>query len=259
MRMDRRNFIKSTALTSIALGLGKGQTSTKSHVLTFSFDDGFKQSFHQVADIFEGHGLSACFNVIASGHFPHFEKVGQWILPELLGDFDDWNNLKSRGHEVMPHSWKHLNLAKQPFEEAQAWITKCLAYFQENLEGYRNEEAVFNFPFNASTPELEAYTLSKVLALRAHEIPQSASEAKNTFRQGCRSHGPGNIDDWIENQINTFLASKGGWLILNVHGLDHEGWGPMSSTYLKKLMHRLVKIETLELAPTGVVLHRSRL
>jgi len=204
--MDRRYFIKSTALSGIALGLGRVETLIKSHILTLSFDDGFKKSFYRVADIFEGHGLSACFNVIASGHFPGFEKVDPWILPELLGDFDDWNNLKSRGHEVMPHSWKHLNLAKQPFEEAQAWITKCLVYFQENLEGYRNEEAVFNFPFNASTPELEAYTLSKVLALRAHEIPRSAPAAKNVFRQGCRSHGPGNIDDWIENQINTFLA-----------------------------------------------------
>ncbi|NBC02778.1 MAG: hypothetical protein GVY20_03640 [Bacteroidetes bacterium] len=38
--------------------------------------------------------------------------------------------------------------------------------------------------------------------------------------------GPGNIDNWVEQQVNTFLESDGGWLVLNVHGLDDEGWGP---------------------------------
>ena len=255
--MNRRVFIKSTAFSSIAYGLGKAHASTKSHILTLSFDDGFKKSFYRIADLFEEHGLSACFNVIASGHFPDFQKVGDWILPELMGNFEDWNALKSRGHEVMPHSWKHLNLANQPIAKAKELIIKCLDYFQENLVGYRADEAVFNFPFNASTPALEEFTLSRVMAIRASEIPDGDSRKKNLFRQGCRSYGPDNIDAWLENQVDTFLASEGGWLILNLHGLDNEGWGPVSGFYLKELLQRLVKIDTLELAPTGVVLSRS--
>ena len=255
--MKRRIFLKSTALSSIAYGLGSSHASNKSHILTLSFDDGFKKSFYRIADLFEEQGLSACFNVIASGHFPDFKKVGDYILPELMGNFDDWNALRSRGHEVMPHSWKHLNLADQPLEKAQELIIKCLEYFQENLVGYRPEEAVFNFPFNASTPALEEFTLSKVMAIRASEIPDGDSRKNNVFRQGCRSHGPDNIDSWVEKQVDSFLASEGGWLILNLHGLDDEGWGPVSSAYLKELLGRLVMIESLELVPTGVVLSRS--
>ncbi len=256
--MDRRIFLKSTALGFAALGLGAIRSTEKTHIITLSFDDGFKKSFYKVANLYEEHGLSACFNVIASGHFPDFQQVDDWILPELLGNFDDWNTLTSRGHEVMPHSWKHLNLARQPLDEAKEWIVKCLDYFSANLDGYSNEKAVFNFPFNSSTPALEEFTLSQVLAIRSRELAPTAPGSSHLFRKGCRTFGPNNIDNWVKKQVNQFLKSDGGWLILNVHGLDHEGWGPMSTSFLRKLLKRLVKMETLEILPTGYVLNRMK-
>lgn len=253
--MDRRTFIKSTSISGLSYGLGGFSKTEKSHILTLSFDDGFKKSFYKIADIYESHGLSACFNVIASGHFTDFKKVDDWILPELMGDFNDWNTLKTRGHEVMPHSWKHLNLARQPLEKAKELVMTCLDYFEENLDGYKNEEAVFNFPFNSSTPELETFVLSKVLAIRSREIPNP--DKLNLFRQSCKTNGPKNIDDWVDKQINSFLNTKGGWLILNTHGLDNEGWGPLSEKYLNTLISRLVKIDNLDIKPTAEVILRS--
>ena len=55
-----------------------------------------------------------------------------------VGNFNDWNALKKRGHEIMPHSWEHQNLTKIPFENAKELIDKCLNYFEENLDGYKN-------------------------------------------------------------------------------------------------------------------------
>ncbi len=255
--MNRRTFIKTTAFTGLSLGFNGMGSTLKTHVLTISFDDGFKKSFYKIADIFEAQGLSACFNVIASGHLPKFQKVDDWILPELLGNFDDWNTLKARGHEVMPHSWKHLNLAQQPLDSAKQLIVQCLDYFENNLEDYDGSKAVFNFPFNSSTPELEAFTLSKVLAIRTggDSAIQSVPGPQSTFTTHCRSYGPNNIDSWVTQQVNAFLAEPGGWMILNAHGLDDEGWGPMSSGYLIKLLKQLSQIETLEILPTGTVLN----
>ncbi len=256
--MERRVFLKSSVLGMTAAGLGLDLlgTSKKTHILTLSFDDGFKKSLYKIADIYENYDLSACFNVIASGHLPDFQKVDDWILPELLGNFNDWNALKSRGHEVMPHSWRHLNLARQPIEEAKKLIDKCLDYFTAHLEGYDNSKAVFNFPFNSSTPELEAYTLSKVQAIRSRALDDKASD--NIFRKGCKTMGPKNIDGWVKKEVNKFLKSPGGWLILNVHGVDGEGWGPMSSTYLDKLLSKLTKVDSLEVLPTAFVLNRIK-
>ena len=72
-------------------------------------------------------------------------------------------------------------------------------------------------------------------------------------RLGCWSYGPDMCDNNIESEVNEFLSENGGWLILNLHGLDDEGWGPVSSKYLDILLKRLVDIKNLALLPTGEV------
>ena len=164
--MNRRGFVKATALISLGLGLSSFFRRGKTHILTLSFDDGFRKSFLSIADIHKEYGLRACLNVIASGHLPGFKGAGQWVRPELMGNFDDWNTLKSQGHEIMPHTWDHLNLTEIPLEEAKQNIHKCLDYFREHLEGYNPLDAVYNFAFNASTNELDEFTLRSVRAIR---------------------------------------------------------------------------------------------
>lgn len=253
--MHRRMFIKTTALSGLALKLNITPWD-KSHIISLSFDDGFKRSFYRIADIYEKSGVAACFNVIASGHLKSFKGVDQWILPELMGNFNDWNALQSRGHEIMPHSWKHLNLTEVPLRKAKRLIDKCLDYFKDHLQDYQNRDAVFNFPFNASTPELESYLLKKVLAVRTSG-PSAVNEIPKDTSYGalmCHSFGPDNMDTWLEQKINQFLESSGGWLIINAHGLDNEGWGPISDTYLSTLIPRLVNRRSVKLMPVGRVL-----
>ncbi len=257
--MNRRHFIQKTAIgltiPTIALGSKKAR---KTHIITFSFDDGFSKSFDKLADIHEEFGLKACFNVIASGHLPSFKAVDEWILPELMGNFEQWNALAARGHEVMPHSWNHVNHAQIEVQEAKDLILKCLQYFDENLTGYKSSKAVFNFPFNSSTDELDQFTLQHVRAVRTSG--QGAIKPfpdKNTNRVlGCSSHGPTLSDDWVDEKVNSFLSTSGGWLILNLHGLDNEGWGPVSTGYFTALLKKLVDVETLDILPAGMVLEK---
>lgn len=63
--MQRRRFIKTTTASSIALALGGLSNISKTHYISFSFDDGFKKSFYRIAEIHEEYGLNACLNVIA--------------------------------------------------------------------------------------------------------------------------------------------------------------------------------------------------
>ena len=250
-------------MASLILGTKTWFTPNKTHIISFSFDDGFKKSFYRAAEINEEYGLRACFNVIASGHFPNFKKVDDWILPELLGNFEDWNKLQVRGHEIMPHTWEHLNLTKVKMKKAKKNIDKCLEYFEENLEGYTNEKAVFNYAFCASNNSLDQFLLERVKAVRTggwlilddtkvNQIPQK--NEKQTL--GCWIQGPGFCDDYIETEVNSFLKGEGGWLIFNLHGFDEEGWGPIRTSYFDGLLKRLAEIKNLEILPVGDVVNR---
>ncbi|MEM6803236.1 MAG: polysaccharide deacetylase family protein [Bacteroidota bacterium] len=259
--MQRRDFNKQLLSAGLASLSGIWPWSAgKTHILSLSFDDGFKNSFQKIADIYEKHDLKACLNVIASAHLKGFKQVDDWILPELMGDFDIWNGLAKRGHEIMPHSWKHLNLARIHLPKAKRLINKCLDYFEEHLEGYNPDYAVFNFPFNSSNPALEQFTLQRVKGIRTfgqgaiNPIPQKDKPLKIS----CSSYGPTNIDAWVNKNIQDFLADpKGGWMVLNLHGLDTEGWGPISTGFLKKQLEQLTKIDYLEIMPAGEVLKRT--
>lgn len=257
--MNRRNFIETSALLASGIGLA-GFAKKKTHILTLSFDDGFKKSFYAIADIHERYGLKACLNVIATGHLPGF-SAGQWIHHKQLGNFDDWNKLKLRGHELMPHSWDHKLLPDLPLEEAKENLDKCFEYFEDNLDGYTPEKTIYNFAYNASTPELDDHALKSAAAVRTggwlvlkgtqfNALPADSRR----LRLGCWSHGPDNADHFVQEHVSNFLKASGGWRILNLHGLDDEGWGPLSATFLDTLLKRLVKINHLDISPAAKII-----
>lgn len=65
--MKRRSFIQQLGLVLAATSLPILQSASRpSHLVTLSFDDGFKKSFLEAARIHEQFGLPGCFNVIAS-------------------------------------------------------------------------------------------------------------------------------------------------------------------------------------------------
>jgi len=240
-------------------------SAKKTHIVTFSFDDGFKKSFHRVADIYEAEGLRACLNVIAIGHELDFAPVVQGkpdagIVPFPKGDWTDWNALKARGHEVMAHTYNHVNLTTIPLDEAKALITKCAESFEANLKGFKASESVYNFAYNASTPELEAFVLTKFLVARSQgDTPMNPIPTRRKpVRIGCYSHGPDNCDEYLNDQLNQFLSGKGGWFVFNTHGLDEEGWGPISTEFLVKTLKRLKAMPNVEIRPAGEVVTRLK-
>lgn len=125
------------------------------HVVTLSFDDGFERSSRLTAEIFERHGLVAELNVLAAGHLG--EPAEPWHSRWRKGSFELWNELKARGHHLMPHGYRHADKAELPLAEAQRLIERCLDVFATALVGFNPSQASFAFPYNRSTPALEAW------------------------------------------------------------------------------------------------------
>jgi hypothetical protein len=66
------------------------------HIVTLNCDDGFIRSANQIADIYERRGLSACFDVIATGHQSDFLPPDSFPAGYPKGDFKLWNALQRR-------------------------------------------------------------------------------------------------------------------------------------------------------------------
>jgi peptidoglycan/xylan/chitin deacetylase (PgdA/CDA1 family) len=259
MNQSRREFMKTTGAAAASLVLPSAvlsdeSTEKKRHIVTLSFDDGFKKSSIKTAEIYEKRKLSACINVVASAHMKEFRPPDYPTV--VRGDFGLWNELQARGHEIMPHSYKHANLRPMPLSEAKDLIRRCLDVFSKELKGFDAKKAVYNFAYNASTPELEAWLPTQVRAFRTGGGAINLLPHEGQTKLTCTSFGPGNCEQAIDRQIEKLLAQETGWLIFNTHGLDDEGWGPIRATYLDRLLGRLLAIESVDILPAGRALEQ---
>jgi hypothetical protein len=207
------------------------------HVVTLSFDDGFERSSIRTAEIFERHALVAELNVLATDRV---EPNGRWHQRWPKGNFALWNELKERGHYVMPHGYRHVNKAEVPLAEAQRLIEACLDVFRAELAGFEASEASFAFPYNRSSPEIEGWLSGRVRAFRTGGDPVMPLPRGGQQRVTCTSFGPERCDGHLSRTIESFLAGPPGWLCYNVHGLDDEGWGPLGGDTLDRLLDDLV-------------------
>lgn len=252
MNSTRRTVIKTLASAGAVLAMpavlwaADPEPRRKRHLVTLSFDDGFRKSFVRIAEIHEKRGLPACLNVVAAG-LPE----DAYIRSAPIGDFALWNELKRRGHEIMPHGHRHENLQKLPLAAAQELVGRCLDIFSAKLEGFEARHAVFNFPYNASTPELERWLPMRVRAFRTGGGALNPLPHAGQVKLTCTSHGPDNCEAAIDREIDRLLARESGWLIFNTHGLDDEGWGPIGAGYLERLLDRLLACDTVEVLPAG--------
>ena len=258
--MRRREFIAAigtAALAAIPAHRLSG-ASSKQHIVSLSFDDGFRKSFLRIAEIYEKFSFSACFNIIASAHLPGNLVRDDYMKQELFGDFGVWNELQDRGHEIMPHGYRHAHLASLPLAEAKDLILRCLEVFAKELRGFDAKKAVFNFPYNQSSPELEEWLPSVVMAYRTMGEIVNSVPGPNTVKVTTGGWGPDNAEKHLDANVEKLLAQPTGWMVYNLHGLDEEGWGPIRPGYLEKLLGRLREIESVRILPTGRALMQAK-
>ena len=59
----------------------------------------------------------------------------------------------------------------------------------------------------------------------------------------------GSMVERIDRTVDELLTTESGWQVITLHGLDGEGWKPIRSDYLDRLLKRLSTIETLDILP----------
>jgi peptidoglycan/xylan/chitin deacetylase (PgdA/CDA1 family) len=259
--MHRREFMNAIGAAATAAAMPARllpEGARKLHIVSLSFDDGFKKSFLRIAGIYEKFSLSACFNIIASAHMPGNQVRDDYMKQELFGDFTVWNELQDRGHEIMPHGYRHAHLAAMPLGEAKDLILKCLDVFSRELRGFDPKKSVFNFPYNQSSPALEEWLPSVVMAFRTTGGEINPVPGANTVKVTTGGWGPDSAEKDVDACVERLLSQPAGWMVYNLHGLDQEGWGPVSPGYLENLLGRLRGIDSVRILPTARALMQAR-
>src|SRR5207237_2887526 len=113
------------------------------------------------------------------------------------GDFALWNELKARGHHVMPHGYRLANKSEVPLDEAKRLIETCLDLFRAELDAFEASEASFAFPYNRSTPQLETWLNGRVRAFRTGGGAVMPLPRRGQRRVTCATFGPGRCDEHL--------------------------------------------------------------
>ncbi|MEM7379681.1 MAG: polysaccharide deacetylase family protein [Bacteroidota bacterium] len=213
------------------------------------FDDGFEKSCLRIAEIFENKRLSASFAVLvdSSDIYPGTPK----------GDFTLWNTLQERGHIIQPHGYDHTDLTKVPFETAKKKIDACLHHFSLSLSGFEASQTIYHLTYNKSTPEVDAYLLSQVRAIRSTGEKGEPGTGMNTDKQlsrkiyDCAWHGPDPCDEHLLETLKKGEKEEPQVLMYMLHGLEDEGWGPILPATLEQALNYINESPVLEYVDAG--------
>jgi len=205
--------------------------------------------FDEVAELFEARDLRATFAVLVDHD--------DFMVDFPKGNFEQWNQLQQRGHEIHPHGWDHSDLSKLPYLEATQKIDNCLEYFSEHLKDFDAPQSVYHLTYNRSTPEVDHYLLERVKAIRTTGPNGEASDGLNSpdtlknRKFSCSWYGPDHCDAHLRDHLKNAEASDHLHFCYMLHGLDDEGWGPIHKDVLADTLDTIHHSPHLTYTPIG--------
>jgi peptidoglycan/xylan/chitin deacetylase (PgdA/CDA1 family) len=205
-----------------------------SRTVSFCFDDGFAATAGKVRALFEARDLAATFCVLAAPE----ETADPFIRAAPIADWSFWREAAAAGHEVEPHGWAHERLVDLSPDEAMAGFERTFEVFGRELPGFDPPDHVFHFAYLTAPAAIVAELAPRVLGVR-RALGGDGLNTEVTPAVDCTTFGDG-ADERLTARLDRFLAAEDGWLVLVLHGLDGEGWGPVRSATLAGELDRLL-------------------
>ncbi|MBX3484335.1 polysaccharide deacetylase family protein [Phenylobacterium sp.] len=214
-----------------------------SRTVSFCFDDGFAATAGKVRALFEARGLAATFCVLAAPG----ETADPFIRAAPVADWGFWREAVAAGHEVEPHGWAHERLADLAPEAALAGFARTFDVFRRELPGFDPAAHACHLAYLTAPPGLVAGLAPQVLGVR-QALGGAGLNAAVRPRVDCITFGDP-ADERLKARLDDFLEDEDGWLVLVLHGLDGEGWGPVRADTLARELDLLLaagaRIETV--------------
>lgn len=194
-------------LNRINISKWKGGAKTS---VNLSFDDN-NHSHKTISLILDQYGFKGSFYAITGYMF-----------------IDDLKDILLRGHEVGNHTYRHLDLTKLDSLNLEIQINKG----KEDIKKMLGDSCVsFAVPFHSNTP------LIRKIGFEHHLFIRNVSQYPDTKRKRIDLGAATNIH-YVDSILNDCVKS-GTMFLITGHGIDGEGWDPISEGLLKQMLDTL--------------------
>lgn len=216
--------------------------------VSFCFDDGFARSAQTIRKVFEDRGAAACFAVLTEPE----HSVDPNMAGVPIADWSFWQDTAAAGHEIGLHGRAHEHLGKLRFDEARASIDAAVDAFDRYAPSQPASEPVFHLPYLSAPDDVIEYVRQRYGTVRMGSAAgqNTAAAVVATSRLNCLTFGPVNVDQRLRDCLETHVAAGSEWLVVVLHGLDDEGWGPISLDGLTNCLDYLLTAG-VEIIPPG--------
>jgi len=193
-------------------------------------------------------GLRATFFVVTGWVRPNRSKIRDpWNRGRDHGDWDEWIEIVSRGHEVGSHTVSQINATGMRARFLPGLLKHELRSSHRELASRLGRPPVsIGMPWNAATPTSDRLARRWYEAARLGQGSVCYNDAVKAPWYALQSWAPS-----PDTSVDRFREAvrdipPGHWLILQFHSLDDEGYMPLAAEKLEGLVELIAADDGIE-------------
>lgn len=197
--------------------------------LSITFDDGLLHSSEVACDILAKHGLAATFYVVTGWVAPVRAPIREpYNAGRSHGDWPHWRKVRDAGHEVGSHSFSHFNAGGKKALLMPWLVGQEVARAHADLvREVPQPRYTMSMPWNAATARSERHVRKHFSACRLGTSAFACNRLEGLDPFRLASWAPAAATPIVAYQREFAEVPADGWLVLQFHGFDDEGWDPL--------------------------------
>ena len=175
------------------------------------------------------------------------------------GDWTHWRSLRDAGHEVGSHTFSHLNVTGKKARLFPWLVADELRKSRDDLVREAPQPLyTISMTWNASSRQSDRIVraLYDACRLGGADVAYNDLGALDPYRLASWAPAASTPLRAYDEAIGAI--PEGGWLILQFHSFDGEGWEPLSRASFRALCETLRRHDDVKAAPVAQVIAHWR-
>jgi peptidoglycan/xylan/chitin deacetylase (PgdA/CDA1 family) len=232
-------------------------TRSLNRFLSITFDDGFRYAAEVACEALHPLGIPATFYVVTGWVEPARASITEpYNEGRSHGDWNLWRQVRDAGHEVGSHTFSHVNAGGKK-SIVLPWLVRNQVErsYQDLVREVPQARYTISMPWNAATTTSERHVRRYFAGCRlGSKLAYNRLGSLESFRLLSWAPSPATNDAEFRQAIARIPDN--GWLILQFHSFDDEGWDPISRKRFKWLCETIAATEGVSVRTVGDVVSR---